>query len=370
MWMGLGRVNVLHIGGSHVQAGFLSHRIRTRLSEMTPVCAGDRGMLFPYRAIPSNGPLDYRIEHTGQWRSTRNVSKTPLTALGLSGAALLTDDAAASLTLTLNEGRRWAFDTLLVIGEGATREVKAIVNQTSDTSAIITFAGLHKLYKPQPTTSRKRSKRRKAAPAPPPLDEAHFVLRGLLPISSGPGITYTASGINGASLPSWLGSLRFSEELSLLPPDLAILGVGINDANVPPSDFNPEQFKQDYRALIGKIRAVNPKCCLVFITNNDCWLSVGTRYRRIPNPNTELVRRAMTELAAEYDGALFDVFGLMGGLKSADAWIAEGLMQKDHIHFTREGYQLIGDLLYNALIEDYNRFNTPTTPIQRLNHSN
>ena len=71
------------------------------------------------------------------------------------------------------------------------------------------------------------------------------------------------------------------------------------------------------------------------------------------NPNGKVVQQAFKERAKDYGGAVWDQFDVMGGLKSMQAWEKAGLAQKDKIHFTRDGYQLMGDLLYNALITDY-----------------
>jgi lysophospholipase L1-like esterase len=43
----------------------------------------------------------------------------------------------------------------------------------------------------------------------------------------------------------------------------------------------------------------------------------------------------------------------MGGLKSMAEWQKYGLAQKDKVHFTKKGYELIGDKFYNALIQFY-----------------
>ena len=164
------------------------------------------------------------------------------------------------------------------------------------------------------------------------------------------GLTYTASGINGASVPSWLRCSKFEEELLLAPPHLVILGIGVNDANVAPQRFNAEAFKDNYRLLIQRIRSVSPDCCFLFITNNDCWLNVRG-YRRRPNTNTPRVQKAMNELATECGGAVVDAYALMGGMRSSNAWVRAGLQRPDHIHFTKQGYELWGDLLYNALMK-------------------
>ena len=36
-----------------------------------------------------------------------------------------------------------------------------------------------------------------------------------------------------------------------------------------------------------------------------------------------------------------------------DAWVGAGLAREDHIHFTPEGYRLLGNLLFNALMDRY-----------------
>ena len=41
----------------------------------------------------------------------------------------------------------------------------------------------------------------------------------------------------------------------------------------------------------------------------------------------------------------------MGGLGSMGTWQDNELAQRDHIHFTRKGYQMLADLMSNALFE-------------------
>jgi lysophospholipase L1-like esterase len=43
----------------------------------------------------------------------------------------------------------------------------------------------------------------------------------------------------------------------------------------------------------------------------------------------------------------------MGGLNSMKEWEDAGLAKEDKVHFTNEGYRLLGDLLYNAFIDRY-----------------
>ena len=119
---------------------------------------------------------------------------------------------------------------------------------------------------------------------------------------------------------------------------------------MPPSHFNAEAFKASYRTLMDELRKVNPKVCFLFITNNDCFLRVG-RQRRTLNRNTQKVEQAMMELAMECDGAVWNQFRIMGGYGSSNRWVNAHLMNRDHIHFLRPGYELLADLLFKAISE-------------------
>lgn len=367
------RVNILHIGGSHVQAGDLSNTVRMHFEP-----AADRGLLFPFRAIKTNGPASYRFDYTGMWKSSRNVYVEPDARLGLSGAAAVTSDKASTLTLHLRDEGRWNFNQLIVLGQASdSTVVPYLLTTAGDTlwadpvmSQIADIQGTWVFQFSQPDSvvtlgikglTRTVGPKQDRKSYKPFEDKHYFALRGMMPMSDRTGVTYTESGINGASLPSWLRCTEhFEQELSLLPPDLAIFGVGINDAHVPVKDFDPEVFKENYRALIARIRSVNPDCRLLWITNNDSAMKQGRgkKARYVANKNGERVEKAMIELAEEYNGAVLDVYALMGGLGSAPNWVKAGLMQKDRIHFTRAGYQLIGDILYDAIAEDYARYFT------------
>lgn len=304
--------NILHIGGSHVQGGFIGQAVRSHLE---PTAC--RGIIFPYKSIRTNGPLDYGVQLSGHWNATRLTiqSQVEKQDVGLTGYAA-TADQDGELLFTMRDPR-FRVDSVIVLGDSVSVQI------LSDSTFSVSMS-------------------------------ANKVLRGVVPVTHNQGgYTYLEAGVNGASTESWLrASSLFEQDLELFPPHLVILGIGINDGNVPYDDFDPEVFKQNYRTLVRRIRNVSPGCQLLFITNNDCWLSVKGHKKRT-NPNTPRVNKAITELAHEYNARIFDVYGWMGGQGSAGKWVAKGLMQRDHIHFTREGYTLIGDSLYKFINENY-----------------
>ncbi len=364
-------INILHIGGSHVQAGVMSNTIRMQFEP-----SGDRGLCFPFRAIKTNGSKSYRFDYTGMWKGSRNVAKEPDAKLGLAGAAAITSDKEASITLRLSDEGRWDFTQLVILGEtsddavipylttlqGDTIWADPILSKIADVEGV----WIYQLLRPDSVvTLNFKGLTRTVGPKQEretylPLEDRHyFILRGMIPSSLRHGITYTEAGVNGASLESWARcNYHFEQELSLLPPDLVIFGIGINDAYVPYEEFKPEVFKERYRQLIKRIQAVNPNCCFIWITNNDSAIRHGRGHRRryIPNKNGARVQTAMKELAKEYNGGVIDVYALMGGLGSADQWIKQDLMKRDHIHFTNEGYQLLGNIIYSSIAEDYAKY--------------
>lgn len=340
-------VNILHIGGSHVQAGDFSGQMRSNFSRLGESTISDRGMIFPFKVLKSNGPWNYYVKYSGDWGRSRCVSQEPDVELGLSGAAAIARDTLDSISFDFRGDTTWAFNQLRIIGYGTTENAYPFIISGTDTLYNFTRDIDSESY-----IFNLGEEKTNFQLAFRGLDSAQFVLRGILPINDREGIVYTESGVNGAAVPSWLRCTKFKQDLSLLPPDLVIFGIGINDANVPESEFSEETFIDNYRTIIGRIKEISPDCSFLFITNNDCYLSLRRRRKKF-NPNTSKVQHAFFELAKEYNGSVFDVYSLMGGFKSSDKWLKAGLMKKDHIHFTREGYQLLGDILYNSIIDDY-----------------
>ena len=148
--------------------------------------------------------------------------------------------------------------------------------------------------------------------------------------------------------------MYFERDLALIHPDLMIFAIGINDATS--ENFSDSVFIANYDSLLTKIECVVPNCAYIFITNNDSFRKhkSGKKTYYEVNRNGLKVQRDFYELARKHDGAVWDMFAIMGGLNSMRQWEAFGLAQKDKVHFTRKGYKLMGDMMFRAIIESYN----------------
>ena len=351
--LGQGNVNILHIGGSHVQAGTFTQQFRDDLLGIGDDLMGGPYFVFPFTAGGTNNPSHYVIHSTGEWKYCRNaVSRETDKRMGLAGAAITTTDSTASIQIIARERYpshmppTYEFNKVTLIGYSDEGDVAPVLGLDNDTlrghhnDELATYTFVLPYYTDSVCVI---------------FDSVggEFTLTGVLLENDLPGISVHGVGVNGASVPSYLRCDDFERDLQLIRPDLIIFGIGINDA--AEKDFTKESFKQNYAELIGIMQRVNPDCALLFVTNNDSFKRKRVKKKRVYEVNTNalIVQQAFMELAQDYGAAVWDQFDVMGGLKSMQAWEKAGLAQKDKIHFTRDGYQLMGDLLYNALITDY-----------------
>ena len=98
-----GKVNILHIGGSHIQADVVSGRIREHLVKEYPGSSAGRGFVFPYSAARTNTPSSYGSQYKGVWDMSKNVLREVKKPLGLLGIAVSTSDPRAEFSLLLDK---------------------------------------------------------------------------------------------------------------------------------------------------------------------------------------------------------------------------------------------------------------------------
>ena len=98
-----GKVNIVHIGGSHIQADVVSGRIREHLVKEYPGSSAGRGFVFPYSAARTNTPSSYGSQYKGVWDMSKNVLREVKKPLGLLGIAVSTSDPRAEFTLLLDK---------------------------------------------------------------------------------------------------------------------------------------------------------------------------------------------------------------------------------------------------------------------------
>ena len=353
VFLGQGNVSIMHIGGSHVQAGVFTQQFRDDLLSIGDDLMGGQYFVFPFTAGGTNNPSHFMVSSTGSWTYCRNaVRKETDKRMGLAGAAITTTDPNATVSIVSRSRRpteltpEFSFNKVTLIGFSETDNVMPVVSydDTTRQGQYDDYQSTYTFLLPELTDS--ICIRFDTMPG-------EFTLTGVLLENGASGISVHGVGVNGASVPSYLRCDDFERDLQLIKPDLIIFGIGINDA--AEKDFEKRTFMKNYDDLIQIIQRVNPDCALLFVTNNDSYKRVRVKKKRRyeVNPNGKIVEDAFMEMGKQYNAAVWDQFDIMGGLRSMSDWEKAGLAQKDKVHFTNAGYQLLGDLLYNALITSY-----------------
>lgn len=347
-----GKLNMYHIGGSHLQADIYTHDIRTYLQDRWVGLTGERGWVFPFDLAKTNNPGNYEFSSPNQWRGLRSVVHKPKKIdfdYGLLGCAVTCSDS--SMIVKFKHDRTTVkppMNHLRIfhnIGElpytlhfGA--DELLIEKLTTDPAL-----GATDIYFTDPVDTLNIQFCQKEKNVP------ELELYGFLMMNDAPGISYTAIGINGAGLYTYLDNIRFEEQLKSYPPDFFAYSVGTNDGNVPYADFKPEVYKANLEKMMQMALRTNPDCALLLTVPNDSYY-----HRKYLNKNIARERTVIIELAEEYDMAVWDLYGLMGELGSSKTWRNNNLMRSDMIHFTFPGYHFKGELYIDALLKFMDQF--------------
>ena len=348
LFMGCGNLRIMHIGGSHVQAGTLTRRLRNDFLSLRPALDGGRGLVFPFSAAHTNNPSSFTTSYEGSWKVTKNVQREPDHRLGLTGIALSASDDKASVMITTvardpePQDPTFRFNDVRVLGYSSEGErVPVVVLAKGDTlSGCNVEDSTWSFALPALTDSVRVATKGKG----------EFTLTGIFLDNPFPGFTVTGIGVNGASLGSYAKCSDLLNDLSLVNPDLVIFAVGINDATA--ANFSVDEFVGRYKELVSQVRSVNPDCALLFVSNNDSFRRIR-RKGYVVNTNGQLAEQAFLRLGKECGTGVWNLFDIMGGLGSMRKWAEAGLANRDKIHFTEAGYELVGDLLFNALMDEY-----------------
>jgi lysophospholipase L1-like esterase len=343
---GTGQIQVLHIGGSHIQADMWSDRLRQRLQNFFPGMTATRGLVFPYKMARTNNPYNYLPEYTGTWEACRNVQWNRDCDLGLTGISVNTTDTLSQIKISFRgQGYpQYEFNRIRVF------------HDTDSSSFSIRLLNQNVKYLLQPFPEKgyslilleRHQKELELEFYKEKPGQNHFKLFGISMESEDPGFTYHSIGVNGASTRSYLKCNRMELDMKAIQPDLVIFSIGINDANT--SQFEPGIYERNYDSLVARVYRANPNAAILFTTNNDSYYQ-----KKYPNRNAEKVRQVMLKLAKKHDAMVWDMFEVMGGLGSIKEWIKAGLANPDKIHLLKPGYELIADMMFTALMQAYDQ---------------
>ncbi len=340
-------VSVVHIGDSHIQAGFFSTTIMNLLQEKFGNAG--RGLIFPLKLARTNEPSDYLIRSESKWDKTLCIQQVQKMPIGLGGMSIKTNDEHFTFEIRLasdSKSEANSFNKITVFHHEKAPEL-VVANpgiKARNEKARYPFAST--LYLDKKVTSLMLSTVPSAK-----MDSAIYY--GFSLENGNKGVLYHAVGINGAQFRHYASVQDFASQISLLEPALFIFSLGTNEAFR--GKLVERRFFEEIDRIIEPIRAANPRALVLITTPPDCLESM-TGENRKSNPNIRLVKNALIAYAQQKGYAYWDLYSILGGDNSANALLQSGALSKDGVHFKKNGYTILGELFFDALINNYTEY--------------
>jgi len=175
-------------------------------------------------------------------------------------------------------------------------------------------------------------------------------------LESSTGVVVDNIAIRGSSGTDFSRSDEVSLKrfVQLVNPSLIILQFGVNLVPhiVPSYDYYERQL---YNQIVALKRA-KPNVAVLVVGVSDMSRKEGGRF--VSYPNIEKIRDAQRSAAIRAGAAFWDCYNAMGGQNSMPAWVYANppLASKDFVHFSLRGSNLIAEMLYTSLMNEYDKY--------------
>lgn len=339
----IGKVSIVHIGGSHVQGGVWSSTFVSDFQTAFNTTGGGY-FGFPYKIAKTNGQPYFTSFTNGTWKRCRAVGKEFCLPLGMSAMSTITNDSSNYFGVTTTKKSSCKFFNAVKVYHNFNSNFDFVLRENDST---ILHGEEHREF--GYTLFKLDTLRDSVTFLLTRVDtiQRDFALYGFgLENEETPGFYLAALGANGASSSSFLRCEHLLPQLESLNADLFILSLGVNDTQS--KLFEKDDYIENYDTLITFIKKSNPNAAIILTTTTDNYIK-----RRTSNKRTITAREAMLELKEKHSVAVWDLFSLMGGYRSMPKWVKAGLASPDKVHFTNKGYVLLGNLMYEAFSKSY-----------------
>jgi LysM repeat protein/lysophospholipase L1-like esterase len=399
------KINIVHIGDSHIQADLMTNKTRKDLQAIFG--NGGRGFTFPHRLAGTNGSSDYKFTSNANWDGYRNINTPNGSPVGLSGNALTTrskdfvveldtkmaGNEFTTIKLVTPENRN-LFDLAtakktIAFESDVPKKITHKIKNGEALSIIadkynVSIADIKKanglkndriragktLNIPSHEMQKKRIERSEFIPLPLQSDDiSHYyvsdglldkiyilpaagadniALDGVILENNTPGLLYHNIGVNGAKFSDFNKYPAFFSELKALQPDLVIVSLGTNESF---DKMRGEEYLVQLDSFLQKLKAQNPDAVVLVLTPPPSLFK-----KKFPNTFAADYAQKIVNLSQDGDFAAWDLYSQLGGLYGVSRNAKKGLIGGDRVHYTNAGYEKQGALLTEAILKSYQDF--------------
>lgn len=345
-----GTINIVHIGDSHIQADLLTHTVRQQMQRQFGNAG--RGFIFPGRIARTNEPQNIYTSSDANWEAKRIVFTDQPLPIGLGASTVRTNQVDTKFVIKTIDSPllNYTFDGVSVFYQKDFSSFNLILKDSvghplayAGSYTLESYPNFSSVELPYPVH---QIEFQTSQPTP---SQNQFTLFGVSLTRNEPGVIYHSIGGNGAKFKHYLEAKFFFEQTKSLNPDLFIISLGTNEAMEYP--YIDKQFSDQVESFIKRLKQINPNSLIIITTPADFY-----RKRTRRNPGVESIHSELLQVIDKNNLAGWDLYMVAGGRHSADHWKKNSLLQSDGVHSTRGGYELQGNLLYQALIKGYNEY--------------
>lgn len=343
------KVNIVHIGDSHIQADYMTGVIRRNFHRHFGNAG--RGLIVPLRVARTNEPNNFKTSSKVTWKSKRCVFPEQPLHIGIGGVTIETDDPGANLEIYMNDlWLDYSFNSLTLFYDKHERSFDfSIRDLKGQELARITPDPGDRGVNVSTVTWDKHVKALNIQCLKTRPGQLRAAIYGAVLSNSANGVLYHTIGVNGAKYKHYNQAEYFAAQTTALNPDVFIISLGTNESIDYP--YVDKAFPGHLHTLVSTLREKNPLAAIILVTPQDAF-----QKKNKPNPGILQVRDHIIEYAVENGLAFYDMYRALGGDRSAKSWTLSTLLSRDGIHLTRDGYEYQGNLFYHALIKGYNLY--------------
>lgn len=398
------KINIVHIGDSHIQGDLMTNEIRKNLQRKFGNAG--RGLVFPYQLAKTNGSYNERFRCNRVWETYRNIYPIRNYPVGLSGIGLWRDSGGFVLELNIKDPV-YKFNSIKIITPQnedmfdlstasqtkfiETAEPKIIKHKIKKGEAISVIADKYNvsIAEIKRANSLKSNNIRAGRTLRIPTNETQsrniktseyvslnmesdsyshyynsektldkiylipnkkaskFELNGIVLEKDAPGLIYSGIGVNGAKYSDYNKYPLFFEQLKALHPDMLVFSLGTNESYEKLESGN---YIKQLREFISNIKAQNINVPIIVMTPPPSLL------RKRPNTFIQDYTKQIIEIAQTDGFAVWDLYDEFGGMEGIRNLKSAKLIGPDWVHYSKKGYEKQGNLFSEAFLKAYDNF--------------